>query len=268
MQIINRNAALCDNMNGIKLRVLDYGHANTNEEWTGNIVSPMYARLYYILGGNPFVIIDGKRHELDIGKCYLFPTGFSFRHACASSMEQIYFHINLSDADGVDLLRAAEQMMEFTPSAEALEKLKKHTEGETPVDSLRVKQLVYSDLLTLFEKYSVPLVTANYSKCVRLAIKHIKKNLNLRLSVKELAATSFVSESTLSKKFKAEVGTTIGSYIDGLVLFEAEQMLLKTELSVQQISERFGFCDQFYFSRRFKNKYGETPQKYRKLKLI
>ena len=30
----------------------------------------------------------------------------------------------------------------------------------------------------------------------------------------------------------------------------------------------FGFCDQFYFSRRFKMKYGETPQKYRKLRLI
>ena len=158
--------------------------------------------------------------------------------------------------------------MEFTPTAEMIEKLKNHAAGETPIDSLQVKQMVYSDLLTLFEKYDVPLITANYSKCVRLAVKYIKKNLNLRLSVKELAATSFVSESTLSKKFKTEVGTTVGSYIDGLVLFEAEQMLLKTELSVQQISERFGFCDQFYFSRRFKKKYGETPQKYRKLKLI
>jgi len=268
MQIINRNAALCENMNGIKLRILDYGHAISNEEWVGNVVSPMYARLYYILGGNPFVIINGEYHKLDIGKCYLFPTGFSFKHACSSSMEQIYFHINLSDSDGSDLLRAAEQMMEFTPTPESIQQLKKYASSEAPADSLRVKQLIYSDLLTLFDKYEIPLVTANYSKCVRLAIKHIKKDINLRLSVKQLAAASFVSESTLSKKFKTEVGTTIGSYIDDLVLFEAEQLLLKTELSVQQISERLGFCDQFYFSRRFKKKYGETPQKYRKLKLI
>ncbi len=268
MQIINRNSSLCDNMNGIRLRILDFGHAITNEEWAGNVVSPMYARLYYILGGNPFVIIDGHRCDLDIGKCYLFPTGFSFKHACSSSMEQIYFHINLNDPDGVDLIRTAEQMMEFTPSADMIEKLKRLTKSDTPTDSLSVKQIIYSDLLTLFQKYNTPLTTANYSKCVKLAIKHIKKNLNLRLSVKELAATSFVSESTLSKKFKTEVGTTIGNYIDGLVLFEAEQLLLKTELSVQQISEQLGFCDQFYFSRRFKKKYGETPQKYRKLKLI
>ena len=61
---------------------------------------------------------------------------------------------------------------------------------------------------------------------------------------------------------------TVTRYIDDAIMFEAEQLLLKSDLTVLQISERFGFCDQFYFSRRFKMKYGETPQKYRKLRLI
>ena len=59
-----------------------------------------------------------------------------------------------------------------------------------------------------------------------------------------------------------------GSKTKGRINIEAEQLLLKSDLTVLQISERFGFCDQFYFSRRFKMKYGETPQKYRKLRLI
>ena len=48
----------------------------------------------------------------------------------------------------------------------------------------------------------------------------------------------------------------------------AEHLLVSTNLSIQQISERFGFCDQFCFFRRFKEKYGETPQRYRRMRLI
>ena len=36
-------------------------------------------------------------------------------------------------------------------------------------------------------------------------------------------------------------------------------------MQISRISERYGFCDQFYFSRRFKEKFGVTPQKYRKM---
>ena len=61
---------------------------------------------------------------------------------------------------------------------------------------------------------------------------------------------------------------TIGNYIDETILFESEQLLTKSELTVLQISEKFGFCDQFYFSRRFKAKYGDTPQKYRRQRPI
>lgn len=265
---IKRNATLCENVNEIKMRLLDYGHAHTNEDWLGHVVSPMYARLYYILGGKPYVIINGERTELEIGKCYLFPTGFSFKHACESSMEQIYFHLNINNSGGIDLLRSAECMMEFTPSPESTERLKRYACGEKPTDSLYVKNIIYADILTMLDKYGIELAATRYSRCVGRAIDCMKQKMSLGLSVSEIAAQSFVSESTLAKRFKAEVGMTVGCYNDELILFEAEQLLLNTDLSVQQISERFGFCDQFYFSRRFKKKYGETPQKYRKLMLI
>ena len=89
-------------------------------------------------------------------------------------------------------------------------------------------------------KYNVELESVRYSRCVLLAIEYIKSHLSLQLGIAELAANAFVSESTLAKKFKAEVGMTIGCYIDETILFEAEQLLTKTELSVLEISERFG----------------------------
>ena len=55
----------------------------------------------------------------------------------------------------------------------------------------------------------------------------------------------------------------MGEYINDTIMFEAGQLLLKTGLSVLAVSEKYGFSDQFYFSRRFKEKFGMSPLKYR-----
>lgn len=269
---INKNYAIFDNFNDIRLKLLDFGHAKTgignHEKWGASIVSPMYARLYYIIGGDPYIINNGEKKPLEAGKCYLLPTGYSFRHACESSMEQLYFHINLNDSSGTDLLRSCNTIMEYTPDAKQISQMLEYVYSEDLRDVLALRHEVYTSLLALFDKYQVKFTSPHYSRAVLLAIEYIKSHLSLQLGISELAANSFVSESTLAKKFKNEVGMTIGNYIDDAIMFEAEQLLLKSDLSVLQISERFGFCDQFYFSRRFKLKYRETPQKYRKLRLI
>lgn len=266
--IVHHNYSAIDCMNDIILKFIDSGHANTNSGWSGNVRSPMYARLYYILRGDPYVIIDGERIPLKVGCCYLFPTGFSFCHSCGEAMEQLYFHINLNDLNGFDLLRNCTQFMEYEPDEGVIPRLFKCFYSDNPIDALKLRQEVYTSLLTLFEKYSVNLSESRYSRCVLLAVDYIKSHLTLQLDIGQIAASLFVSESTLAKKFRQEVGMTIGSYIDSMIMFEAEQLLLKSDLSVLQISERFGFCDQFYFSRRFKEKYGDPPKRYRQQRLI
>ena len=45
---------------------------------------------------------------------------------------------------------------------------------------------------------------------------------------------------------------------------QAARLLIETNLSSQTIAEQLGFCDQFHFSKRFKQHLGITPSKYRK----
>ena len=51
---------------------------------------------------------------------------------------------------------------------------------------------------------------------------------------------------------------------NGEVFIQAKKLLANEQLSIAEISTRLGFCDQFYFSRRFKQKFGETPSSFRK----
>ena len=93
-------------------------------------------------------------------------------------------------------------------------------------------------------------------------IEYIRENLSVKISVKELADRLYISESILAKKFRKEVGITLGKYIDKMVFYEAEKLIMQGDLTIGQISEKLGFCDQFYFSRKFKERYQETPQSY------
>lgn len=262
------NQTTLDNINDISIRILEGAYAAAREEWTGNSVRPPYTRLYYIISGDPYYYLNGRRVELHAGHVYLFPTGLSFRFACDTSMEQLYFHIRLHDANDTDMLRGCDKVMEYEIGHDKIRDLLGLFTGKTPMDAMYLKQEIYASVLTMLRAYQVPLAVAHFSRGVLQAIEYIKTHLSMKLTVSEVAANVFLSESTLSKKFKKEVGITMGGYIDEAVLFEAERLLVNTDLSVLQISERFGFCDQFYFSRRFKMKYGETPQRYRRMRLI
>ena len=103
------------------------------------------------------------------------------------------------------------------------------------------------------------------SPITKKAMQYITSHLNMQLlSVKEIADKLYISEATLSKRFKNDMGIAIKKYMDDQIFFEAEKLLLKTNWPLSKISENLGFCDQFYFTRKFKKRYNCTPSEYRK----
>jgi AraC-like DNA-binding protein len=62
---------------------------------------------------------------------------------------------------------------------------------------------------------------------------------------------------------KKYINMALGKYIDDRILAEAERLLLNTNLSIKDISDKLGFCDQFYFCRKFTFYYGVSPIKHR-----
>ena len=265
---IEKSAGLLRNINGVRLRVLDGGHAEGAREWAAQVACPPYSRLYYICGGDAYVIPDGGREmTLEPGRYYLLPTGFSFRYACRTRMEQLYFHIRLDDDTGNDLLRGY-RMLAGEADAERVRYLIGLTNEDSLIAGLRLRQEVLADVLDLLEGAGVAPGRAQYARCVREAVLYIRDHLSMQLTVAGLAAHAHVSESTLEKTFRAQTGMTIGRYIDEAVFFRAEELLRHTEQSAAQISETLGFCDQFYFSRRFSRRYGMSPQRYRKARPI
>ena len=101
------------------------------------------------------------------------------------------------------------------------------------------------------------------SEDIYMAIQFIANHINQNISVEEIAKYLNMDRSTLSKKFKRELGFNISSYIMRRKLEEAKSLLIYSDKTVSEISEYLCFSTQSYFQNVFKAKYGMTPKKFR-----
>ena len=72
-----------------------------------------------------------------------------------------------------------------------------------------------------------------------------------------------ISERYLSKLCKAETGQTPKDLINQSLIGEIKNALLTSEMTHQQISDRFGFPDQSAFGQFFKRQEGISPSEFR-----
>ena len=263
------NHELCKLINRVRLNLIVFGHARVNADWNGTVLSPVYSRLYYIVSGDSSITTKlGKKINLEAGKWYLIPTGCSFQYECDGEMEHYYFHLKLCDFDETDLLRMCRNPLCIDADEDISNFMQRCVNNGNVLDGLFLQQTVFSVLLLFLQKYNVKISTENYSPCVMKAIRYIKENLSVGLTIPKIADSIFVSKSTLTKCFRRELSMSVNEYIYDLVMSGAEYMLTTGNESIQAISEKYGFYDQFYFSKRFKEKFGQSPREYRKFKLL
>jgi len=257
-----------DIVNHVSLEILISGYQRAGVEWNKvRSLSPHYSKLYFIIGGDAYINYNGVTHPLLPGRVYLIPTDLIYNNGCETNIDFLYFNIRLISKSGYDFLANYPEMLEMPYPVEATRELVKLYRSTEFGDALLVKERLMSTVLRLMETMpDVHLTNQKYSQCVTDALEYIHENLSIQLSVDELCRSVYAARSTLNKKFAEEVGLPIGEYIDGEIMMRCEQLLSGSDQSVRQISEHFGFCDQFYFSRKFKTKFGITPQQYRKMR--
>ena len=72
-----------------------------------------------------------------------------------------------------------------------------------------------------------------------------------------------MSNSRFSTVFSQETGVSFTSYLTGLRISKAKELLRATDMRSSQICFAVGYNDRHYFSYIFKKNVGMTPSEYR-----
>lgn len=91
----------------------------------------------------------------------------------------------------------------------------------------------------------------------------IRANISSDLSVKQVAYAAQLNPDYLTRLFKRYAGITTLQYIIQLKIEVAQLLLLRTNLTIKQISAYAYFTDEKLFMRRFKAQTDLTPTEYR-----
>lgn len=99
---------------------------------------------------------------------------------------------------------------------------------------------------------------------VRRALEIVGERLATPLDVERLSREVGLSRSRFSVLFAAGAGMSPQSYIEFARLARAAQMLALSSWPIGHVAEQVGFPNAYYFSTRFRKRYGVPPSVYRR----
>jgi len=127
-----------------------------------------------------------------------------------------------------------------------------------------------TQLLVLIKRYlNHSIKTVQYANpmewnTVLAVIKTVEENYgNSSLTLDSISKTLFISKSYLSKIFKLVTGKSFSDYLKQVRLDKAKKLLIKSNITVQEIVYKCGLRDVSCFYRNFKMYTGLTPQEYK-----
>lgn len=99
------------------------------------------------------------------------------------------------------------------------------------------------------------------------ANKFMRQHLHERIRIADIAAHACLSPSGLQHAFQRATGRSPMAALREMRVESAKALLLRTGMTIEEISANTGFADAFHLSRVFKQLTGERPQAYRRLRV-
>lgn len=93
---------------------------------------------------------------------------------------------------------------------------------------------------------------------------YFQENYMKKISVEEIARSSYLSTTYITKIYKEITGDTPINYLIGLRMEKALEILQEGHFSIQDVARKVGYDDPYYFSKLFKKRFGVSPSAYKR----
>lgn len=143
---------------------------------------------------------------------------------------------------------------------------------EKPGKDIVLRALVEQLLVQILRNYAQPRRSEELElsrvglvdRRIRRSVELMHTQLDQELTLKALAAASYLSPFHFARLFKKLTGATPHNYLAGVRAARAQLLLAQTELSVTEIGARVGYLSASHFTKAFRIATGTTPREFRK----
>jgi len=272
-----------------KLKLLNIGYAKLNSNWNyNNVISP-YTRLYMVTKGEAYIYHNNKEYNIKAGNMYLIPSYTYSSYRCNLMFE--LYHINFFEELGnklsiYDFINFKYQIKATKLDEKYFERLlyinpNRGLNNDNPEyydnypilfeylkknETLSASTLIetHGILKILLSKFINNTPKSKKKQNLNSVLNYISENLHDNLTISSLANFCNLSVNHFSRKFLNTYGIRPNKYIQLKRIERAQLLLLTTNNSLKQISEKVGFDNISYFSRTFKKIVEKTPAVFRK----
>lgn len=244
----------------LTIRIVRALYFHGDQRWNFQGTIHPYDTVYFVIGGNGHIRLNGVVTDMLPGYVYLIPPHLHHDIWCDTHVEKVYVDVHVELLPGYDVFSDTQVVLSQYIGEERCQQMRKLCSG-----GIRDRLLLRSKLedalagFVVMEPQEVSAKTAAFLPM----ITYIQQNLSVRLRRDELAERFGWNPSVLSRSFKQVFGCGLKQYIEKLLSTRLAEELLLTEKTLQQLAEQYGFSDAYYLSAYFKRCMGVSPLIYR-----
>ena len=143
--------------------------------------------------------------------------------------------------------------------------------AEKPGKEIVLRALVEQTLVHILRNYATPKLSEELElsrvglvdRRIRRSVELMHTQLDQDLTLKALAAASYLSPFHFARLFKKLTGSSPHNYLAGIRAARAQLLLAETDLSVTEIGARVGYLSGSHFTKAFRIATGATPREFR-----
>lgn len=237
--------------------------------------------IYLQVMGKRYLFHDNICHMLERGSLVIFAP-FDIHYAQsreANNYERYVLNFRESDLD--DILTAEERFMLLDKLKAGVIKLSEEQTKETitffeSMIKYDIQKGFLSDKLLACEivqflAYMSGWIVSEYGdgghsvpEYVMTALKFINAHYREPITLDDIVDAVHVSKFYFCRMFREVTGATVMDYLTNMRLTKVHNMLLNTNMKIDEIAEKNGFAAATALTRSFKKIYGMSPRDFRK----
>ena len=257
------------------LYLVHCGYQKCTPNYTYNHKIPNEYHIHFVLNGKGSLTINNKTYKINKDNIFLIPKDMPIRYKADSNEPWEYIWITFDGEKSSDYLDYAgltkdnPVIISTIPTATYLPLIKKilDTNVLTIANEIRRVGVLYEVLSTLIDAQSS---TKRNGKCydypseayIDHALQYISSNYD-HIKINDIATYIGINRSYLTIIFKEKLEVSPQEYLINYRMRKAAELIKSTNLSIQDISSRIGYENQYNFSKMFKRVYGLSPRNYR-----